>query len=147
MKSESSGTYDKWKSILYTSYHAQHFQFIVGVKSISALYLEGGCSFRKYLTDTDHALLEKIVFGGVVKNIGRVQNTAAAPGDFLVSEPCELVEELAFAAPRVDKMCVGIAEGRHYQTSLGVDELRVCWRLSGAQIGNHAILNLNPRVV
>ncbi len=55
--------------------------------------------------------------------VGRVEYTAAAPRDLLVTQAVDFVQKLLFAASGVDQMGVRVAERRKEHATLGVDRL------------------------
>ena len=58
-----------------------------------------------------------------MQQVGRVEDAAAAGGDFLVGEAADLVEELPVTAACIDDVGVAVAEGWHQQAAFAVDGL------------------------
>ena len=121
-------------------YHAKHLQLVLEPQPVTALYLQGGRALCEHLTNTHHALLEQFVLGCIVQQVRGVQYSAAAGRDFFVRQPCELVEELAFAAPGIDQMRVRIAERRNHEAARRVDYIARARRLTNSEIRNPPIL-------
>ena len=90
----------------------EHFQFILRGEAVSALDFEGTGSHGPDFFDSFHGLAVEFVFAGLVKQVGRIQDSTATGCDFFVGETGNLVPEFSVTASGIDQMGVGIAECR-----------------------------------
>ena len=119
----------------------EHLQFVFRVESVAALDFEGGRPHGHHFPYADHGLGIEFVFGGPVEQVGGIEDAAAAPGDFLVGQAAQLVQEFTVPAAGPDDMGVAVAETGNDEAPLGIQ------RLPAAGSGVHGTVIGDPAFV
>ena len=101
---------------------AQHLEFVHGVEAVPALDLDGAGTLGNHLVHARHGLPEEFIFGGLVQQVGGVEDAAAPGRDLFVGKPPDLVEEFPVPAAGIDDVGVAVAESRHQQAAAAVDD-------------------------
>ena len=107
--------------LAYAAYHAQHFQLVLRVQTVSALDFYRARTFTYNLVDTLHGLTVELVFRQFVQTVGRIQYAAAPPRYLRVAQTADLVDKFLFAAVGINQMGMAVAKRRHHRSALGVD--------------------------
>ncbi len=150
MRSEKCRAHGYGRCLADAAYDAQHLQLVFGRESVAALDLDKTRTHGDDLVDALHGLTVELILGCGVQAVGRIEYAAAAPGDLLVAQTVDLVEELLLAAAGIDDMRMRVAERRKEHAAAGIDrfvgiDLRQPAHLT--VVGDDALVGDEPRVV
>ena len=104
MRTQERGNHSQGRRLLDSAYHPQHFQFVIGIKSVATLDLHGTRSLLNNLAYAFHRLPVEFVLRHLVQPVSRIQDAPATTGNLGIAQPLNLVNKLPFATARIDQM-------------------------------------------
>ena len=123
MGTEEGGHDAEGRMGLYALGDTQNFQLILGRQSVARLDFHASCAFLPDFLGTAHGLLEEVLLARLVETVGRIEDATAAGGNLGVGQSLEFVLKLLLTAACPDQVGVAVAEARHDECALSVDDL------------------------
>ena len=150
MGTEEGGHDAEWRMGLYALGDTQNFQLILGRQSVARLDFHTSCAFLPDLLGTAHGLLEEVLLARLVETVGRIEDATAAGGNLGIGQSLEFVLKLLLTAACPDQVGMAVAEARHDEGALSVDDLCVLHQLrrhaARAEIQDFVVLDGDPCV-
>ena len=120
MSTKESG-YDAYgQSFFHPPDHTKHLQFVVGVKTVTALDFNTSRALEHHLAGSCHRLLIELVLRHRVQQVGRIEDATATAGNLGIAHATNLIDKLCLAASRIYDVGVGVAPRGQHHASCGI---------------------------
>ncbi len=102
--------------------HPKHLQFVLGGQPVAAFDFDRSGSHPGDFIHPGHGLTVKFFLAGAMQQVGGIENSSSARGDFRIAQTLDLVDEFLFPGACKADMGVRIAERRQHMSASGVDD-------------------------
>ena len=123
MCTEEGGFDLEGRCLLQTADDAQHLQLVGRIESVAAFHFYATRTLTDDLVSAAQGLAIEFVLAQFVKMIGRIEDTAAAAGDFGVAQSADFVDKFGLATTCVNNVGVGVAPRGENAAAAGIDYL------------------------
>ena len=123
MCTEEGGFDLERRCLLQAADDAQHLQLVGCIESVAAFHFYATRTLADDFISATQGLAIEFVLAQFVEMVGRIEDAAAATGDFGVAQSADFVDKFGLATAGVNNVGVGVAPRGKNAAAAGIDYL------------------------
>ena len=123
MRTQEISTNSQWSSLLQSTNHTQHLEFILSRQTITTLNISRTRTKSNHLIHTLKCLFIQSILRSIMQTLSRIQNTTTTLSNLLITQTIDFINKFMLTTTSINNMSMTITKCRQHKTTLSINHL------------------------